>query len=142
MKTYETTSAAYLGTLQDVYFNYEYRAAPRGLPIREKTDYTFRIQNPANEPIITKDLEHNNIIASYTQKETDLYNSCANSAEDFGKASKFWEKLANPDGTINSAYDYLIWKNKSHGHPRFEFTKQLANGDPCFYGTAEGMRTP
>src|ERR1035437_140244 len=120
MKTYETTSAAYLGTLQDVYFNYEYRAAPRGLPIREKTDYTFRIQNPANEPIITKDEERNKVIVSYTQKETDLYNSCANTASEFGKASKFWEKLANPDGTVNSAYGYLIWEKRSHGHPEFE----------------------
>ena len=120
MKTYNTIHEAYLGTLEDVYFNYEYRAAPRGLPVREKTDYTFRVLNPTNEPIITNDAERNKVIAAYTEKETELYNSCANTAAEFGRASKFWEKLANPDGTVNSAYGYLIWKNKSHGNPTFE----------------------
>ena len=120
MKIYETIHEAYLGTLEDVYFNYEYRASPRGLPVREKTDYTFRVLNPVNEPIVTKDIERNKVIVSYTEKETELYNSCANTASEFGKASKFWEKLANPDGTVNSAYGYLIWENKSHGNARFE----------------------
>lgn len=115
MKCYENIHEAYIETLKDVYFNYENRSSPRGLPIREKTDYTFRILNPVAEPIKTKDEERNKTIESYTAKETELYDSCANMAEDFGKASKFWLNLANPDGTVNSAYGYLIWKNKSHG---------------------------
>ena len=44
-----------------------------------------------------------------------MYDSGTNLAEDFGKASKFWLSLSNPDGTINSAYGHLIWKHKSHG---------------------------
>jgi thymidylate synthase len=120
MNTYETIHEAYLGTLQDIYFNPDYRSAPRGLPCREKTDYTFRIRNPINEPIRTKDLERNRVIADYTRKEVELYDSCSNKVEDFAKASKFWEKLANPDGTVNSAYGYLIWKKKSHGNSMFE----------------------
>ena len=115
MKIYQNIHEAYLGSLEDVYFNYEYRAAPRGLPIREKTDYSFRILNPTDEPVVTKDPERNKVIADYTAKEMALYNSCSNKVEDFAKASKFWNQLANPDGTINSAYGYLIWKNKSHG---------------------------
>lgn len=115
MKTYETTSQAYLGTLSDVYFNYDVRSSPRGQPVREKLDYMFRVLAPDDLPIQTKDVARNATIASYTQKEEELYNSCTNSAEDFGKASKFWLSLANPDGTVNSAYGYLIWANKSHG---------------------------
>ena len=118
MKKYQTIHEAYIETLKDIYFNYDYRAAPRGLPVREKTDYSFQIQNPVAEAIITKDPERNKVIASYTAKEVELYNSCANTASEFGKASKFWEKLANPDGTVNSAYGYLIWKNKSHGNTK------------------------
>jgi len=141
MKTYETISEAYLKTLEDVYFNYEYRAAPRGLPVREKTDYTFRINNPIAESIITKDLERNKVIEDYTQKETNLYNSCSNRVEDFAKASKFWEKLVNPDGeTINSAYGYLIWANKSHGNPQFEFHGEKGNSTVNDFGI--GFRTP
>jgi len=115
MKTYRTVSEAYLATLEDIYKNPDYMVAPRGLPIREKLDYTFKVLEPTSDPIVTRDLERNKVIADYTAKEMELYNSCSNKVEDFAKASKFWNQIANPDGTVNSAYGYLIWKNKSHG---------------------------
>jgi len=115
MLTYKTTSEAYLETLRDIYTNPEFKSSPRGQPIYETTDYTFRVLEPDSSPIKTKDSERNAVIESYTRKEIDLYNSCTNLAEDFGKASKFWLSLANPDKTVNSAYGYLIWKNASHG---------------------------
>lgn len=120
MKIYNDIHTAYLETLEDIYYNPDYQCAPRGITIREKTDYTFRVLNPTAEPIITKDLKRNKVIVDYTAKEMELYNSCSNRVEDFAKASKFWNQLANPDGTINSAYGYLIWKNKSHGN-KFEW---------------------
>jgi thymidylate synthase len=145
MNTYQTIHEAYLETLKDIYFNYEYRAAPRGLPVREKTDYTFRVLNPVNEPIVTNDLERNKVIEDYTCKEVELYDSCTNLASDFGKASKFWEKLANPDGTVNSAYGFLIWKNKSHGNPWFEdqvTTGGENQGTGLYENLAKYKRTP
>lgn len=123
MKVYETVSEAYLGTLADVYYNPDVRSSPRGQPCREKLDYTFRVLRPDDTPILTKDEKRNDVIRSYTAKEVDLYNSCTNSAEDFGQASKFWLSLANPDGTVNSAYGHLIWSKKSHG---CDFEKELA----------------
>ena len=115
MKVYENVSEAYLGTLAEVYYNPDVKSSPRGQPCREKLDHTFRVLRPDVSPIITKDLKRNVTIASYTAKEVALYDSCTNSAEDFGKASKFWLTLANPDGTVNSAYGFLIWANASHG---------------------------
>lgn len=115
MKVYDNISEAYLGTLSDVYYNPDVQSAPRGQPCREKLDYSFRILRPDASVIVTKDSKRNEVIASYTAKEVLLYDSCSNSAEDFGKASKFWLSLANPDGTVNSAYGYLIWANHSHG---------------------------
>lgn len=121
MNKYKDIHEAYLRTLEDIYFNPDYRSAPRGLPVREKLDYRFTIENPVAEPIRTMDLERNKVIADYTTKEVELYNSGTNLVEDFAKASKFWKQIQNPDGkTINSAYGYLIWKNKSHGDPVFE----------------------
>jgi thymidylate synthase len=119
MKTYENIHVAYLETLRDIYYNYEFRSAPRGLPIREKTDYSFRITSPVAEAIITKDPVRNDTIRSYTAKEVELYNSGSNRVEDFAKASKFWEKIANSDGTVNSAYGHLIWYKTSHGNQDF-----------------------
>lgn len=115
MKTFNTVSEAYLGVLADVYYNPDVKSAPRGQPVREKLDYSFRVLQPTNSPIVTRDSKRNETIASYTAKEVELYDSCTNKAEDFGKASKFWLSLANPDGTVNSAYGHLIWANKSHG---------------------------
>ena len=115
MKVYNDVSEAYLGVLADVYFNPDVKSSPRNQPCREKLDYTFRVLYPTSSPIVTRDSKRNEVIRSYTEKEVELYNSCTNSAEDFGKASKFWLSLANPDGTVNSAYGHLIWSKKSHG---------------------------
>lgn len=115
MKVYNNASEAYLGTLADVYFNPDVKSAPRGQPCREKLDYTFRVLGPDASPLVTKDPKRNEVIRSYTTKEVALYDSCTNSAKDFGEASKFWLTLANPDGTVNSAYGHLIWSKKSHG---------------------------
>lgn len=141
MKTYQNIHEAYLETLKDIYFNYDYRASPRGLPVREKCDYSFRVLCPVAEPIVTLDEARNNVIASYTAKEVELYNGCANTASEFAKASKFWEKLANPDGTVNSAYGYLIWKNKSAGNPYFEFGSKEYPLNPNDESVS-GNRTP
>lgn len=137
MKIYEYLNEAYLGTLADIYDNPDYVCSPRGLKIREKTDYTFRVLTPIAYPILTKDSERNKKIESYTYKEMELYDSRTNDVEDFAKASKFWKKLANPDGTVNSAYGYLIWENKSHGNPAYEYA-----ADPTNRHELPEMRTP
>jgi thymidylate synthase len=120
MRTYNNIHQAYLGTIQDVLDNPDFICAPRSQRILEKTDYSFRVRVPSSEPVVTADPERNRIIAEYTAKEMALYDSCSNSVEDFAKASKFWEKIANPDGTINSAYGYLIWSKRSQGNPEME----------------------
>lgn len=111
-----TTSKAYLKALHDVWYQCQFVSAPRGLAIREIMNYTFIVTKPTSEPIKTFDVERNKVIEEYTARETELYDSCTNRVEDFAKASKFWNQLANPDGTVNSAYGYLIWKNTSCGN--------------------------
>jgi hypothetical protein len=139
MKIYQTISEAYLGTLKDVYENPDVKSSPRGQPVREKLDYTFRVLRPDDSPIETRDSERNKTIASYTAKECELYDSCTKSAEDFGKASKFWLSLANPDGTVNSAYGHLIWQKRSHGS---EFEKPSREGGPESFDRSTILRTP
>jgi hypothetical protein len=139
MKIYRSTSEAYLGTLEDVYENPDVRSSPRGQPVREKLDYSFRITGPDDLPIETRDKERNTVITSYTAKECELYNSRTNSAEDFGRASKFWLSLANPDGTVNSAYGHLIWQRRSHGNL---FEKPSKEGGPESYERGTILRTP
>lgn len=118
---FKTTSQAYLRALQDVWFEPQFKCAPRGMPIREILNYTFTITDPDSSSIQTHDIDRNLIIDQYSKREFELYNSGSNNVDDFAKASKFWTQLANPDGTINSAYGYLIWNNRSHGN-EFEGT--------------------
>lgn len=120
MNQYQTLHEAYYWSLIDVYDNPDHVAEPRGQKTREKLNYQFTVLKPTVEPIVTKDPERNLVIRDYTYKEMALYDSCSNLAEDFGKASKFWLKLANPDSTINSAYGYLIWRKNSHGNHSYE----------------------
>lgn len=146
MKVYNNVSEAYLGTLADVYYNPDVKSAPRGQACREKLDYSFRILQPDESAIITRDPKRNETIASYTAKEVQLYDSCTNSAEDFGNASKFWLSLANPDGTVNSAYGHLIWAKKSHGNDfeqeQYKVDAPNAPGEGALYRLRGVRRTP
>ncbi|NDB85906.1 MAG: hypothetical protein EB127_24885 [Alphaproteobacteria bacterium] len=145
MKSYETPSQAYLGTLEDVYFNFDIKSSPRGQPIREKLDYTFKVLCPDSLPLKTLDSSRNQVIENYSIKENELYESCSNLAEDFGKASKFWLSLANPDGTINSAYGHLIWANKSHGSDFEQVPQEIIKStskEGALYITKPIRRTP
>lgn len=125
MRTYLTLHEAYLGSLADIYDNPQFISSPRGQRCRERLNYAFEILYPVNEVIVTKDAERNKVIESYTKKECELYDSGTNSAEDFGQASKFWLKLANPDGTVNSAYGHLVKFKKSHGNPIYELFNNI-----------------
>lgn len=120
MNIYETTSEAYLGLMSDVMDNPEFICAPRGQDIKEILNYSVRIKNPQINPLITKDLKRNLIIENYTDKELKWYLSASVDVDDAVKISKFWGKLVNPDGkTINSNYGYLLFKDRSEGHPEF-----------------------
>lgn len=145
MNVYETTSEAYLWALSDVWEKPEFKSAPRGLPIREISNYIFTVSKPTSDSIVTLDTTRNKIIADYTSKEMALYNSHSNSVEDFERASKFWSQLANPDGTINSAYGYLIWANKSLGsnfEMALEETDTYGVGPGKVYCHVPQRRTP
>ncbi len=134
LDNYEDIHQAYLATLRRVYSEYEFKSAPRGKAIREILDYKFTVEHPVAEPLVTKDKDRNSVIAQYTKKECELYDSMSNRVEDFAKASKFWEHLANQDGTVNSAYGYLIWKKQSVGNSYYE-TGDITKDDVS-------MRTP
>lgn len=120
MATYNTTSDAYIATLIELLEHFQVKSSPRGKAIREILNYSFAVRDPSSTPIVTLDKERNEVIRDYLAKEFKLYDSGETSAEEFSKASKFWGQLANPDGTINSAYGHLIWFLADHGNTDFE----------------------
>jgi hypothetical protein len=91
------------------------------LKIKEILGYKFTVTCPTDgTPILTADVNRNKLIAAYTKAEFSLYNHQIQDAEEYARASSFWKELANPDGTINSAYGHLIWGRKICGNPDFE----------------------
>lgn len=97
-----------------------FKTAPRGMPIYERANDVTVVTNPSDSAIVTLDPDRNKVIADYYAKEIALYNSGTNLADDFSAAAKFWGSISNPDGTINSSYGHLVWRNKSMGDARFE----------------------
>ena len=115
LPTYETTDDAYRAALEAVYYTPTKGVNPRAQVTREIINAGFEVSRPTSRPIRTTDATRNRVIAKYTANEMELYYSGEKRASEFARASRFWSGLANPDGTINSAYGWLILKNESCG---------------------------
>ena len=116
---YKDTSSAYLQTLYDVYHTPDNVVSPRGMEVREKIYYQFSVLKPSSDPIQTMSEKRNKVIKSYTEKESEWYKSGSLDVKDAAKISSFWNDIANPDGTVNSNYGYLINIDKSEGNSKF-----------------------
>lgn len=81
------------------------KKSPRGQNISCFQNCLFTVQKPGTM-FSSKSREYP---FSYLNKELTLYFNGNCTAEEFGKASKFWLQLANPDGNINSNYGYHLF---------------------------------
>ncbi len=143
VRHFDTPSHAFLYTLRDCLDHPEYVNEPRGKETREITNYAFTVLNPSDGPIITADPERNEVIRKYTEAEFECYASGTRLASDFAKCAPFWLSVANPDGTVNSAYGYKIWyeRNCANRMTQWEWCKESLYRDPdtrqavMFFGT-------
>lgn len=139
IKTYDTITEAYMGVLKDVYENPEYvhyTITPEDkkdcdnsvtqnknwyfnkAANQEKINYHFIIKTPSDqEQIITKSASRNKIIYDYSEKETILFDNgdCVN----IKTISKVWERIQNPDGTINANYGTMAIHLRDAGNSKF-----------------------
>lgn len=129
-RSYDTFSEAYLAVLKDVYingedlkgvtkeeqlkicdneklFNNDNYYYNRG-DCRELLNYNFTIMHPSlDEKLTTKSERYNKIMQDYADKETVLFDK--GDIKNMNCISKVWETVANPDGTINANYGYMIY---------------------------------
>lgn len=92
--------------------------SPRGLKTIELEDIWLKLNN-INKNIVT--LEERNIDLNYLNAELDWYKSGSLLVKDISKHSKFWNKLADSNGTINSNYGSLAFIDKYAGKSQFEW---------------------
>lgn len=100
----KTFSNTYISLIQSL-LNQGITKAPRNQPISHIQNCLFVVENPST--IFSCESRPYNW--TYLNKELSLYFNGKRKAEDFGEASKFWLKLSNEQGNINSSYGYRIF---------------------------------
>lgn len=99
----------------------------RGTVSKELLDVALEIEDPsscfyANE---TRSSQF-----KYVAAELLWYYMGRNDVEFISKYAKFWERIQNPDGTVNSAYGNLIFNEKNeHGITQYQWAIQSLMSD-------------
>jgi len=120
MRTYsgETFADAYELALNDILYNPQYQSAPRGMKIFEVSDAALVIEDP------TFCLYENSRRSSqfkYIAAELVWYFTGRKDANFITPYAKFWDRIANADGTVNSAYGNLIFNEYVHGLNQYQW---------------------
>ena len=108
----ETFADAYATALNDVFHNPEYVTSPRGMKIYEVTNAALVIQDPRYS---LYENERRSSQFKYIAGELVWYFTGRKDTEFITKFAKFWEQIANKDGSVNSAYGNLIF-NEYNDH--------------------------
>ncbi|MFW6002124.1 MAG: thymidylate synthase, partial [archaeon] len=90
----------------------EYVNSPRDQKVNEITNVTMHLTNPLSN--MFKNTARD-IPKKYLAAELLWYFSGRNDLEFIKNYSSFWEKIANKDNTLNSAYGNLIFNKRDSG---------------------------
>lgn len=112
MKIYQGNSFAnvYKDLLVDLLHSPEYICSPRGMEIREITDCSLVIEDPT---LAMYENERRSTQEKYIAAEFLWYFAGRNDLSFIERFAKFWQNVANEDGTLNSAYGNLIFTKKN-----------------------------
>lgn len=120
-------SDIYRELLYNVYYKPDYISSPRGMNIKELVNLEIRLKHPYTN------LFKNKIRSpklSYLYPELLWYFSGRNDLSFISKYSKFWNNIANDDGTVNSAYGYLLFNQKnSYGLTEYQWAIESLKRD-------------
>ena len=119
----------YNKVMDNVYNNFDYETAPRGQKIRECINVAMVIEDPYDNLFKFED-KTLTLPSKYTKKEMCLYLNATDKLPLFEKASPFWKKIANDDGTVNSAYGNLIFNpSLEDGRSQFDWAFDCLKAD-------------
>lgn len=106
-------SDVYYKLLDQIYNRPSYENSPRGLKQKELTNVELKLIVPENN-LFKNEIRSPNL--NYLYGELYWYFSGSNKLNDISKYSKFWNNISNDDGTVNSAYGHLLFKDRNeHG---------------------------
>jgi thymidylate synthase len=101
---YDTFSDAYVNLLHKIYNDPEFETSPRGMSIKEDLNVMFILNNPRSNLYIN---EVRSSPVSYICDELLWYLDGNPSPTWIGKRASLWNRITNPDGTVNSNYGNL-----------------------------------
>lgn len=104
--------------------------SPRGSKVHETLGCNIYILNPRDNLVFNS---YRKASPYYIAQEYFWYLSGSRDVKDISKYSKFWEKIANKDGTINSNYGaYIFDKNYKpiNNMSRWEYLIETLRKDP------------
>ena len=68
----------------------------------------------------------------YLEKEIVLFDKGEIDADKMGNISSIWKMIANPDGTINANYGYMVYHLRDAGNEKFDSnTKMMSQWEWC-----------
>ena len=115
----ESFAECYRDLLWNLIESPEYACAPRGMVINEITDFSFTFSNPLQ---CLYENTRRGSQEKYIAAEFLWYFGGRRDLEFIQKYASFWKQVANPDGTLNSAYGYLLFNRKNdHGKTQWEW---------------------
>jgi thymidylate synthase len=115
--TSKTFAEGYQKLLSQVFNWPDFVSSPREMKIKECINLTLEIKNPCSNLFENKVRSVNK---HYLAGELIWYFTGSNDLEFIEKYSKFWKKIANSDGTCNSAYGYLLFQDDKALNGKFE----------------------
>jgi len=109
--------------ISQVYQNYDFESAPRGMKIRECLGASFEIKNPRNRLPFIKARKFS---LPYVFAECMWYFTGNNSTEWIAEYSKFWKNISDDGQTANSAYGHRIFTT-NNSNSNCWYTNQLVS---------------
>ena len=112
MRVYKGSSyaEAYKNALQGLRDDPEYDVSPRGQRVKEIQDVSIEVEDPS---LCLFTNERRSSQLKYIAAELLYYFSGRNDVGFISKYAKLWETIANPNGTVNSAYGTLLFRDKN-----------------------------
>lgn len=118
MTTFPDINAAYLHLLRDVWFDPQFRPSPHkttdspgyipnGGETRERLNYQVTIRRPDVPGFVTASEARNKLMNAFMAREIELFDKGEIRVDEMKRHSKLWERIANPDGTINANYGHM-----------------------------------
>ena len=120
-------SEAYRESLIDLMKDPDHVVSPRGMEVRESMNVSFEIDPTSNLYLN----EARSSQKKYIAAELIWYFLGSNDSNFISKYAKFWQSIANEDGTSNSAYGNLILsKRNDHGYTQYRWAFESLMRDP------------